>query len=189
MRYIWKYLVYCFHIYLAILDIQLKVQIYFSVHITVGLGWNESSVGTLITKHVAHLVTIILRGRAYATAYIIKDLIFPKFVRTYGMCMHHDKSFIHIITLFLPLISFRLCYVTLLYDPIVSQELYHFDTDGSPRSPYCKRHLCDTVWDSHPTVEGTTLCRVCWTILLHLEQSGNWGTEVVQHTGDCPSPC
>ena len=39
------------------------------------------------------------------------------------MCMHHDKSFILIITLFLPL-SFRLCYVTLFYDRIVSQELY-----------------------------------------------------------------
>ena len=36
--YIWKYLVYCFHIYLAILDIQLRAQIYLSVHITVGFG-------------------------------------------------------------------------------------------------------------------------------------------------------
>ena len=111
-------------------------------------------------KHVAHLVTIILRGRAYATAYIIKDLIFPKFVRTYGMCMYHDKSFIHIITLFLPL-SFRLCYVTLFYDRVVSQELYHFDTDGSLRIPCYKRHLFGTIWNSHPTMEGTALGRVC----------------------------
>ena len=81
----------------------------------------------------------------YATAYIVKDLIFPKFVRTYGTCMHHDKTFIHIITLFLPLISFRLCYVTLFYDRVVSQELYRFDIDGSPRSPCCKRHLFGTV--------------------------------------------
>ena len=88
-------------------------------------------------KRVVHLVTIILRERMYATVYIVKDLIFPKFVRAYGTCMHHDKSFIHIITLFLPL-SFRLCYVTLFYDRVVSQELYHFDTDGSPRSPCCK---------------------------------------------------
>ena len=29
---------YCFHIYLAILDIQLRAQIYFSVHIIDGLG-------------------------------------------------------------------------------------------------------------------------------------------------------
>ena len=36
--YIWKYLVYYFHIYLAILDIQLRAQIYLSVHITIGLG-------------------------------------------------------------------------------------------------------------------------------------------------------
>ena len=94
---------YCFHIYLAILDIQLRVHIYLSIHITVGLGRNESSVGTLTTKRVARLVMIILREHMYATAYIVKDLIFPKFVRMYGMCMHHDKSFIHIITLFLPL--------------------------------------------------------------------------------------
>ena len=36
--YIWKCLVYCFHIYLAILDIELRAQIYPSVHITVRLG-------------------------------------------------------------------------------------------------------------------------------------------------------
>ena len=77
------------------------------------------------------------------------------------MCMHHDKSFVQIITLFLPLIRFRLCYVTLFYDRVVSQELYHFDTDGSPKSPYCKQLLFGTVWDSHPTMEGTTLGRVC----------------------------
>ena len=70
-------------------------------------------------KHVARLVMIILRERMYATAYIIMDLIFPKFVMMYGTCMHHDKSFIHIITLFLPL-SFRLCCVTLFYDHIAS---------------------------------------------------------------------
>ena len=117
--------------------------------------------GTLTTKRVARLVTIILREHMYATAYIVKDLIFSKFVRTYETYMHHDKSFIHIITLFLPLMSFRLCYVTLFYDRVVSQELYRFDIDGSPRSPCCKRHLFGTVWDSHLTVEGTALCRVC----------------------------
>ena len=36
--YIWKYLVYYFLIYLAILDIQLRAQIYLSVHIIVGMG-------------------------------------------------------------------------------------------------------------------------------------------------------
>ena len=114
--------------------------------------------------------------------------IFPKFVRTYGTCMHRDKSFIHIITLFLPL-SFRLCYVTLFYDRVVSLERYHFVTDGSPRSPYCKWHLFGTVWNSHPTVEGTALCRVCWTTSILLKRSGIWGTMVVRCMGDRPSPC
>ena len=119
----------------------------------------------------------------------LRIYFFSKFVRTYGTCMHHDKSFIHIITLFLPLMSFRLCYLTFFYDRVVSQELYHFDTDGSPRSPCCKRHLFGTVWNSHPTMEGTALGWVCWTASLLLKRSGNWGTTVVRCTGDCPSPC
>ena len=86
-------------------------------------------------------------------------------------------------------LSFRLCYVTLFYDRVVSQELYHFDTDSNPKSPCCKQHHFGTIWNSHPTMEGTTLCRVCWTASLLLERSGNRGTIVVWHTGDCPSSC
>ena len=86
--------------------------------------------------------------------------------------MHHDNyhSQNYIVP---PLINFRLCYVTLFYDCVVSQELYHFDIDGSPRSPCCKRHLFGIVWNSHPTMEGTTLGQVYGTVSLLLERSGN----------------
>ena len=50
--------------------------------------------GTLTTKHVALLVTLFMRERMYATVYAARSFNFPKFVRTYGTCMYHDKSFI-----------------------------------------------------------------------------------------------
>ena len=51
------------------------------------------------------------------------EIIFPKFVRTYGTCMHHDNyhSNKYIIP---PLINFLLGYVTLIHYGLVSQKLY-----------------------------------------------------------------
>ena len=50
------------------------------------------------------------------------EIIFPKFVRTYGTCMHHDKSLLN--TCIVPLIDFLLGYVTLIHYDLVSQELH-----------------------------------------------------------------
>ena len=50
-------------------------------------------------KHVACLVTIILRECMYAIVYVVR-FYFSKFVRTYGMCIHHYKSIILVIALF-----------------------------------------------------------------------------------------
>ena len=37
---------------------------------------------------------IYMRKCMYATMYAVRSFNFPKFVRTYGTRMHHDKSFI-----------------------------------------------------------------------------------------------
>ena len=51
----------------------------------------KSYAGTLTTKRVARLVTLIMRERMYATVSTVRSKIFPKFVRTYGTSMHHVK--------------------------------------------------------------------------------------------------
>ena len=51
------------------------------------------------------------------------ERIFPKFVRTYGTCMHHDKSLFNT-CIVPPLINFLLGYVTLIHYGLVSQKLY-----------------------------------------------------------------
>ena len=58
----------------------------------------------------------------YATVYVVR-IIFPKFVRTYGTCMHHDKSLLNI-CIVPPLIDFLLGYVTLIHYDLVSRELH-----------------------------------------------------------------
>ena len=63
--------------------------------------------------------------------YMSLEIIFPKFVRTYGMSMHHDNyhSNKYIVP---PLINFLLGYVTLIHYGLISQKVVHVDgTDGS----------------------------------------------------------
>ena len=69
-------------------------------------------------KHVARLAMLFMRECMYATVYAIRSFNFPKFVRTYGMCMHHDKSLLHT-CIVPPLISILLSYVTLIYYDVV----------------------------------------------------------------------
>ena len=67
----------------------------------------------------------------YATVYAVRSFNFPKFVRTYGTCMHHDKSLLHT-CIVSPLLDFLLGYVTLIHYGHVSQKVVHVDgTDGS----------------------------------------------------------
>ena len=54
----------------------------------------------------------------------LEVLNFPKFVRTYGTCMHHDKSLFHT-CIVPPLINLLLSYVTLIRNDLVSRELHH----------------------------------------------------------------
>ena len=51
------------------------------------------------------------------------EIIFPKFVRTYGTCMHHVKSLFNT-CIVPPLIDLLLGYVTLIHYDLVSQKLY-----------------------------------------------------------------
>jgi hypothetical protein len=51
------------------------------------------------------------------------ELIFPKFVRTYGTCMHHDKSLFNT-CIVPPLIDLLLVYVTLIHYDFISRELH-----------------------------------------------------------------
>ena len=66
----------------------------------------------------------------YATVYVVRNN-FPKFVRMYGTCMHHDNyhSNNYIVP---PLINFLLDYVTLIHCGLISHKVVHVDgTDGS----------------------------------------------------------
>ena len=74
---------------------------------------------------------IYMRKCLYASVYAVRSFNFPKFVRTYGTYMHHDKLLLH--TCIVPLlISLLLGYVTLIHYVIVSQELHHVvGIDGS----------------------------------------------------------
>ena len=63
--------------------------------------------------------------------YMSLEIMFPKFVRTYGTIMHHDNyhSNNYIVP---PLINFLLGYVTLIHYGLISQKVVHVDgTDGS----------------------------------------------------------
>jgi hypothetical protein len=51
------------------------------------------------------------------------ELIFPKFVRMYGTCMHHDKSLFNT-CIVPPLIDLLLVYVTLIHYDFISRELH-----------------------------------------------------------------
>ena len=54
----------------------------------------------------------------YATMYAVRSSISPKFVRTYGTCMHHDKSFITYLHCSSPY-KFLFVEVTLFYYNVV----------------------------------------------------------------------
>ena len=72
-----------------------------------------------------------MRERMYATVYAVRSFNFSKFVRTYGKCMHHDKSLLHT-CIVPPLISLLIDYVTLIHYDLVSRELHHVvGIDGS----------------------------------------------------------
>ena len=73
-----------------------------------------------------------MRERMYATMYIVRNKFFPKFVRTYGTCMHHDNNYHSNKYIVPPLINFLLGYVTLIHYGLISHKVVHVDgTDGS----------------------------------------------------------
>ena len=51
------------------------------------------------------------------------EIIFPKFGRTYGTCMHHDKILFNT-CIVPPLINLLLGYITLIHYDFVSQKLH-----------------------------------------------------------------
>ena len=63
-----------------------------------------------------------MREHMYATVSTVRNN-FPKFVRTYGTCMHHDKLLFHT-CIVPPLIDLLLGYVTLIHYDFVSRELH-----------------------------------------------------------------
>ena len=106
--HIWKYL-----------DCNIEPRFIFCIY-NCGVGLKQNScAGTLTAKCVAWLATLYMRERMYATVYAIRSFNFPKFMRTYGTHMHHDKSLLHT-CIIPPLISLLLSYVTLIHYVIVS---------------------------------------------------------------------
>ena len=81
-------------------------------------------------KRVARLVMLYMRERMYATVSTARNKFFPKFVRTYGTSMHHDKYHSNN-CIVPPLINFLLGYVTLIHYGLVSQSVHVDGTDGS----------------------------------------------------------
>ena len=176
---IWKYIYG--YIYMEVLACNLEPWFYFCIYTCgVGLKWN-SCAGPLTVKRVARLVTLYMRERLYATMYAIRSFNFPKFVRMYGMCIHHDKSSLHT-CIVPPLISHLLGYVTLIHYDIVSWELHHVvGTDGITSWKW--EFLAD-VWYPCPTLESFALCGVLRTAPLLLEWSTPRGTTMVWSTVD-----
>ena len=60
----------------------------------------------------------------YATVYAVRSFNFPKFVRTYGTCMHNDKSSLLHTCIVPSLINLLLDYVTLIHYDLVSRKLH-----------------------------------------------------------------
>ena len=67
----------------------------------------------------------------YATVYAIRSFNFPKFVRMYGMFMHHDKSSLLHTCIVPPLINLLLGYVTLIHYDCLTRVAHVISTDGS----------------------------------------------------------
>ena len=116
------------------------------------------------------------------------EIIFPRFVRTYKTCMHHDKSLFHT-CIIPPLINVLLGYITLIHYDFVSQELHH--VVGTNGSTGWKWEFPVDVWYSYPTLESLALCGVLRTAPLLLEWSIPRGTTMVwsttDHTSSYPS--
>ena len=160
--YIWKYL-----------DCNLEPRFTFCIYnCGVELKWN-SCAGTLTAKRVAQLVMLYMRERMYTTVYAVRSFNFPKFVRTYGTCMHHDKSSLLHTCIVSPLINFLLGYVTLIHYDFVSQELHMLLVQMA--APAGSEFPVD-VWNSCPALESLALCGVLWTAPLVLEWSIPRGT-------------
>ena len=83
-----------------------------------GLKWNFYA-GTLTTKRVARLVTLIMRERMYATVSTVRNKFFlslwGRMARACIMLNYHSHNYI-----VPPLIKFLLGYVTLIHYGIVS---------------------------------------------------------------------
>ena len=106
--------------------------------------------------------------------YVVRN-IFPKFVRTYRTCMHHDKSFLN--TCIVPPYRFltRLCNSYPLW-LCLTRVAYVVGTDGSTG---WKWEFPVDVWNSCSFLESLALCGVLWTAPLSLEWSIPRGTAMV----------
>ena len=113
------------------------------------------------------------------------EIIFPKFVRTYGTCMHHDNhhSNNYIVP---PLINFLLSYVTLIHYGLVSQKVVQVDgTDGSTSWMW---EFPDGFWNTYSSMESFALCGVPWTAPVSLEWRVLGGTTMVRGAANYTSP-
>ena len=130
--YIWKYLA-------CNLEPRFTFYIY---NCGVGLKWN-SCAGTLIAKRVARLAMLYIWENVCMPPCMSLEIIFPKFVRMYRMCIHHDKLLFNT-CIIPPLIDLLFGYVTLIHYDFVSRELHHVvGTDGSTS---WKREFPIDVW-------------------------------------------
>ena len=125
----------------------------------------------------------IIYERMYLCHHVChRSFNFPKFVRTYGTCMHHDKSSLFHNCIVPTLINLILSYVTLIHYDFVSWELHH--VVGTNGSTGWKWEFPIDVWNSCPTLESLALCRILWTAPLLLEWSIPGGTSMVWSTAE-----
>ena len=163
--------------YMEVFSCNLEPRFIFCIfNCGAGLKWN-SCAGTLTSKCGLRYI----RENICMPPCMSLEIVFPKFVRTYGMCMHHDKLLFHT-CIVPPLINLLLGYVTLIHYDLVSRELHHVvGTDGSTS---WKWEFPIDVWYSCPTLESLALYRVLQTAPLLLEWSIPGGTTMVWNVGD-----
>ena len=120
------------HTYMEVFRLQLRAQIYI-LHIQLW-GWAEIKFLCRYTNNeTCSPTSYVIYERTYVCHHVCRrSFNFPKFVRTYRTCMHHDKLSLFHTCIVPPLINLILGYVTLIHYDFVSRELLHVvGTDGS----------------------------------------------------------
>ena len=119
-----KVYIYVVYIYMEVFRLQLRAQIYI-LHIYLW-GWAKmKSLCRYTNSETCSPTSYAICERTYVCYHVChRSFNFSKFVRTYGTCMHHDKSSLLHTCIVPPLINLLFGYVTLIHCDLVSRELH-----------------------------------------------------------------